>query len=30
MWSVEWDDHVRKELRKLDKQLQKDIYENHH
>jgi mRNA interferase RelE/StbE len=24
-WTVEWDDRARKELRKLDKQLQKDI-----
>ena len=24
-WVVEWDDRARKELRKLDKQLQKDI-----
>ena len=24
-WAVEWDDRARKELRKLDKQLQKDI-----
>jgi mRNA interferase RelE/StbE len=24
-WIVEWDDRARKELRKLDKQLQKDI-----
>ncbi len=25
IWNVEWDDHARKELRKLDKKLQKDI-----
>lgn len=25
IWKVEWDDHARKELRKLDKKLQKDI-----
>ena len=24
-WVVEWDDRARKELRKLDRQLQKDI-----
>lgn len=24
-WTVEWDDHARKELRKLDKALQKNI-----
>ncbi len=24
-WKIEWDDRARKELRKLDKQLQKDI-----
>jgi len=24
-WKVEWDDRARKEFRKLDKQLQKDI-----
>lgn len=24
-WAVEWDDRARKELRKLDKQLQKDV-----
>jgi mRNA interferase RelE/StbE len=24
-WTVEWDDRARKEFRKLDKQLQKDI-----
>lgn len=24
-WKVEWDDRARKELRKLDQQLQKDI-----
>lgn len=24
-WLIEWDDHARKELRKLDKKLQKDI-----
>jgi len=26
-WTVEWDDRARKELRKLDKQLQKNILE---
>lgn len=25
MWRVEWDDRARKELRKLDKQLQEDV-----
>ena len=25
IWRVEWDERARKELRKLDKQLQKDI-----
>jgi mRNA interferase RelE/StbE len=25
IWNVEWDDRARKELRKLDKQAQKDI-----
>jgi mRNA interferase RelE/StbE len=25
IWSVEWDDHARKELRKLDQKLQEDI-----
>ncbi|MCK4607940.1 MAG: type II toxin-antitoxin system RelE/ParE family toxin [Gammaproteobacteria bacterium] len=25
IWTVEWDDRARKELRKLDKQIQKDI-----
>jgi len=25
IWTVEWDDRARKELRKLDKQLQNDI-----
>ena len=25
IWKVEWDDRARKELRKLDKQMQKDI-----
>lgn len=25
IWKVEWDDRARKELRKLDKQIQKDI-----
>jgi mRNA interferase RelE/StbE len=25
-WTVEWDDRARKELRKLDKKLQKDIF----
>ncbi len=25
IWLVEWDDRARKELRKLDKQIQKDI-----
>ena len=25
IWNVEWDDHARKELRKLDKKLQNDI-----
>ena len=25
IWKIEWDDQARKELRKLDKQIQKDI-----
>jgi len=25
IWNVEWDERARKELRKLDKQIQKDI-----